>query len=101
MVFDKMPAHRIAFDTVDTTFYGKGVKLAGRLVLPKGQGAVPIVVLVHGSWCWCTARRTIPAATTTCCSGCCRRKGWGCSLTASAAPADHPGYVPPRPARHL
>jgi cephalosporin-C deacetylase-like acetyl esterase len=49
MVFDKMPAHRIAFDTADTTFYGKGVKLAGRLVLPKGQGAVPIVVLVHGS----------------------------------------------------
>jgi pimeloyl-ACP methyl ester carboxylesterase len=49
MVFDKTPGHRIAFDTADTAFDGKGVKLAGRLVLPKGQGPVPVVVLVHGS----------------------------------------------------
>jgi dienelactone hydrolase len=49
MVFDKTPGHRIAFDTADTTFDGQGVKLAGRLVLPKGQGPAPIVVLVHGS----------------------------------------------------
>ena len=33
----------------DTKFAGHGVTLAGRLVLPKGKTAVPIVVLVHGS----------------------------------------------------
>jgi alpha-beta hydrolase superfamily lysophospholipase len=41
--------HRIAFDVADTTFMSHGVKLVGRLVLPHGNAAVPIVVLVHGS----------------------------------------------------
>jgi len=40
---------RIAFDVTNTHFQGAGVMLAGRLVLPKGNGRVPIVVLVHGS----------------------------------------------------
>lgn len=40
---------RIAFDVADTTFAGRDVSLAGRLVLPKGAGPVPIVVLIHGS----------------------------------------------------
>ena len=34
----------------DTVFEGRGgIKLAGRLVLPKGNDPVPIVVLVHGA----------------------------------------------------
>jgi hypothetical protein len=40
---------RIAFDVTETRFRGAGVDLAGRLVMPKGNGKVPIVVLVHGS----------------------------------------------------
>lgn len=40
---------RIAFDVRETKFRGDGVDLAGRLVLPKGSGPAPIVVLVHGS----------------------------------------------------
>ena len=49
VMFGPEPGHRIAFDTTDTTFVSNGVKLVGRLVMPKGQGKVPIVVLVHGS----------------------------------------------------
>jgi len=41
--------HRVAYDVTDTTFISQGVKLVGRLVMPKGQGKVPVVVLVHGS----------------------------------------------------
>jgi dienelactone hydrolase len=41
--------HRIAFDVTETTFDSNGVKLVGRLVMPKGDGKVPVVVLVHGS----------------------------------------------------
>ena len=33
----------------ETTVPGRDVPLAGRLVLPKGTGKVPVVVLVHGS----------------------------------------------------
>lgn len=40
---------RIAFDVSNTAFYSNGTKLAGRLVLPKGHGKIPVVVLVHGS----------------------------------------------------
>ena len=47
--FDRLTGQRIAFDVTDTVFQGLDVKLAGRLVLPKGVGAVPIVVLIHGS----------------------------------------------------
>ena len=47
--FDGVKGDRIAFDVTDTTFEDHGVKLAGRLVLPKGKTAVPIVVLVHGA----------------------------------------------------
>ncbi len=49
MRFDGQQGHRVAFDVTDTQFQGRGVNLAGRLVLPKGSGPVPIVVLVHGS----------------------------------------------------
>ena len=49
LAYDGQAARRIAFDVTDTTFQGAGVKLAGRLVLPKGAGAVPIVILIHGS----------------------------------------------------
>jgi pimeloyl-ACP methyl ester carboxylesterase len=47
--FAGMRGQRIAFDVTNTRFQGAGVTLAGRLVLPKGNGRVPIVVLVHGS----------------------------------------------------
>ena len=47
--FDGQSGQRIPFDVTETTFDGEGVKLAGRLVLPQGDGPVPIVVLVHGS----------------------------------------------------
>src|SRR5579884_3697567 len=39
----------IDFDVSETIFESNGVKLAGRLVMPKGTGKVPVVVLVHGS----------------------------------------------------
>jgi hypothetical protein len=41
--------HRIAFDITDATFVSNGVKLVGRLIVPKGRDKVPVVVLVHGS----------------------------------------------------
>ena len=47
--FDGRIATRIAFDVTDVTFRGRDVDLAGRLVMPKGRGPVPIVVLVHGA----------------------------------------------------
>jgi len=49
IVFDGMPGQRIPLDVKDTMFQGAGVRLAGRLVMPKGHAKVPIVVLVHGS----------------------------------------------------
>jgi len=49
LVFDKTPAHRIDFDITDANFVSRGTTLAGRLVLPKGSAAVPVVVLIHGS----------------------------------------------------
>jgi dienelactone hydrolase len=47
--FDSLNGQRIAFDVQETTFTRDGVSLAGRLVLPKRDGPVPIVVLIHGS----------------------------------------------------
>jgi len=48
--FDGKKAHRIPFDVTDTVFGGRDrTKLAGRLVLPKGDNSIPIVVLVHGA----------------------------------------------------
>jgi uncharacterized protein len=48
--FDSKKAHRIWFEVTDTVFEGRdGNKLAGRLVLPKGNERIPIVVLVHGA----------------------------------------------------
>ncbi len=48
--FDGKKAHRIPFDVTDTVFEGRdGIKLAGRLVLPKGDNAIPVVVFVHGA----------------------------------------------------
>ncbi|MDQ0464352.1 dienelactone hydrolase [Caulobacter ginsengisoli] len=49
ITFDGRTGKRIAFNQTETRFPGRGVDLAGRLVLPKGGGRVPIVVLVHGS----------------------------------------------------
>jgi pimeloyl-ACP methyl ester carboxylesterase len=48
--FDGKKARRVSFDVTDTVFEGRGgAKLVGRLVLPKGNDPVPIVVLVHGA----------------------------------------------------
>src|SRR4030095_2165744 len=48
--FDAKEAHRIPFHVTDTVFEGRGgIKLAGKLVLPKGDDPVPIVVLLHGA----------------------------------------------------
>lgn len=47
--FDGRDGRRLAFDVIDTTFQGNGVTLAGRLVLPKGDEAVPVAIEVHGS----------------------------------------------------
>jgi alpha-beta hydrolase superfamily lysophospholipase len=48
--FDGNKGRRIPFDVTDTVFEGRdGIKLAGRLVLPKSKISVPIVVLVHGA----------------------------------------------------
>ena len=49
ITFAGVPGQRIAFDVTDVTFQGAGARLAGRLVMPRGNGRVPIVVLVHGS----------------------------------------------------
>jgi hypothetical protein len=49
LAFDDHKGARIAFDVIDTTFTSHDTKLVGRLVLPKGDGPVPIAVLTHGS----------------------------------------------------
>jgi hypothetical protein len=47
--FGNEPGKRIDFDILDADFESTGVKLVGRLVMPKGSGKVAVVVLVHGS----------------------------------------------------
>lgn len=64
--FNGINGHRIAFDVVESTFEGDGVKLVGRLVLPKGGGRISIVVLIHGSEDdsardWYPLQRLLPA----------------------------------------
>ena len=50
IVFEGQPGRRIPLDARDTTFIGQGgVRLLGRLILPPGDGPVPIMVEVHGS----------------------------------------------------
>lgn len=40
---------RLAFEQIETVFANANVQLTGRLVLPAGANAVPVVVMVHGS----------------------------------------------------
>jgi pimeloyl-ACP methyl ester carboxylesterase len=40
---------RRTFDVTETSFMSHGLKLFGRLVMPRVEGAVPVAVLVHGS----------------------------------------------------
>ncbi|SDY46589.1 hypothetical protein SAMN04487939_102267 [Lysobacter sp. yr284] len=47
--FDHTPGQRVRLIQRDTRFRGSGVELAGRLILPPGEGRVPLVVLVHGA----------------------------------------------------
>jgi hypothetical protein len=47
--FHGMAGRRIMFDQRETTFRSHHTVLAGRLVMPKGNERVPILVLVHGS----------------------------------------------------
>jgi uncharacterized protein len=49
IAFGNTRGKRINFDVHETTFESSGTKLVGRLVMPKGAGKVPVVVLVHGS----------------------------------------------------
>jgi len=49
IIFGNESGRRIAFDVRDAGFESNGVKLVGRLIMPKGSGKIPVVVLVHGS----------------------------------------------------
>jgi pimeloyl-ACP methyl ester carboxylesterase len=49
IIFGNEAGKRIAFDVRDAVFESHGVKLVGRLIMPKGRGQIPVVVLVHGS----------------------------------------------------
>ena len=49
IAFDGLKGRRIAYEVTDTTFTSHGTTLVGRLILPKGKAAVPIVILLHGS----------------------------------------------------
>jgi pimeloyl-ACP methyl ester carboxylesterase len=44
-----VPAIRETFRSRETTFSSRGVKLAGRLVMPPGDAPVPLAVILHGS----------------------------------------------------
>jgi len=47
--FGGVSGQRIALDAQETSFKSHGTTLVGRLVMPKGKGRVPIVILLHGS----------------------------------------------------
>jgi pimeloyl-ACP methyl ester carboxylesterase len=47
--FGERKVRRIALETYETSFTSHGTRLVGRLILPPGDGPVPIVVLLHGS----------------------------------------------------
>jgi uncharacterized protein len=47
--FDGAQGTRLVLEVTETRFAVEDAVLAGRLVMPKGSGRVPIVVLVHGS----------------------------------------------------
>lgn len=50
IVFEGQSGYRLGLDGQDTTFVGQGgTRLHGRLILPPGDDAVPIMVEVHGS----------------------------------------------------
>lgn len=47
--FDGQQGARLGLETTETRFVVEDAVLAGRLVMPRGTGRVPIVVLIHGS----------------------------------------------------
>lgn len=50
LVFEGQSGSRMTLDAQDTSFIGQGgTRLNGRLILPPGDGPVPIMVEVHGS----------------------------------------------------
>lgn len=50
MSFDGREARRVALTAIDVAFTGEdGTPLAGRLILPPGDGPAPIMVEIHGS----------------------------------------------------
>jgi dienelactone hydrolase len=49
ITFDGMEGRRLVFDVSETSFTSHGTTLVGRLILPKGTAAIPIVVLLHGA----------------------------------------------------
>jgi uncharacterized protein len=49
IAFANKRGKKVQFDVQERNFESNGVNLAGRLLLPKGAGKVPVVVLVHGS----------------------------------------------------
>ena len=49
IVFGGAKGKRIDFDTRDIAFTSHDTKFAGRIVMPPGNGTVPLVVLIHGS----------------------------------------------------
>ncbi len=49
IIFDGIRGQTVPLMSTETAFTSDGTRLAGRLVLPEGSAAVPIIVLVHGS----------------------------------------------------
>jgi hypothetical protein len=47
--FGGVSGQKVALETKEATFKSHGTLLAGRLVMPKGEDRIPIVVLLHGS----------------------------------------------------